>query len=126
MVYLDTNILIYLFENHPNYAHGVATYITTCQKAGTPLITSAITVAELIAGNKNINLKTIKLVHGLQIIPVSEDIAEYAGKLQVKNNMHIGDAIHLATALASDCKKIYTNDAKLAINARLDIEVIKP
>ena len=126
MIYLDTNILIYLFENHQEYASKVAAFLDENQKNDTPLITSVISVTELTAGNQNITIDTLKLLQGLKIVPVDETIASLAGDLIAQDKMHIGDAIHFATALSAKCNAIYTNDDYLAKKASKKLKIIKP
>ncbi|MCA9351019.1 PIN domain-containing protein [Candidatus Saccharibacteria bacterium] len=126
MIYLDTNILIYLFENHQEYASKVAAFLDENQKNDTPLITSVISVTELTAGNQNITIDTLKLLQGLKIVPVDETIASLAGDLIAQDKMHIGDAIHFATALNAKCNAIYTNDDYLAKKASKKLKIIKP
>lgn len=126
MIYLDTNILIYLFENHQEYASKVAAFLDENQKNDTPLITSVISVTELTAGNQNITIDTLKLLRGLKIVPVDETIASLAGDLIAQDKMHIGDAIHFATALNAKCNAIYTNDDYLAKKASKKLKIIKP
>ena len=126
MIYLDTNILIYLFENHQEYASKVAAFLDENQKNDTPLITSVISVTELTAGNQNITIDTLKLLQSLKIVPVDETIASLAGDLIAQDKMHIGDAIHFATALNAKCNAIYTNDDYLAKKASKKLKIIKP
>lgn len=126
MIYLDTNVLIYLFENHQEYASKVASFLDESQKNDTPLVTSVITITELTAGNQNITLDTLKLLQGLKIIPVDETIASLAGDLIAQDKMHIGDAIHFATALNAKCSAIYTNDDYLAKKASKQLKIINP
>ena len=103
MIYLDTNILIYLFENHTEYATRVADYIDKNIKNNTRFATSVITITELMAGNEHITIDTLLLIQGLQIVPVNAEIAAHAGTLMCQEKMHIGDALHIATALSSKC-----------------------
>lgn len=126
MIYLDTNVLIYLFENHAEYATRVADYIDKNSKNNTWFITSTLTITELMAGNEAITVDTLLLLQGLQIVPVSADIATHAGIVMLQDKMHIGDAIHIATAISCKCSTLYTNDDYLAKKAAKSIDVVKP
>jgi predicted nucleic acid-binding protein len=125
MIYIDTNIFIYLFENHQEYATKVASFLDKNIKT-TQFITSVITITELSAGNPNITTKTIQQLQGLKIIPIDENIASLAGSILHQDKMPIGDALHYATAQSTNCDAIYTNDTILAKKAYKKMQVIMP
>ena len=114
MLYLDTNILIYLFELHDPYSKQVATILEESTNNGMQLVTSTITVTEFLAGTTSSSLEILHKVPNLNIIPVDENLAEQAAILQRKNNLKIGDSIHLATAIKQEAKAFFTNDKKLS------------
>lgn len=118
VVYLDTNILIYLFEQHDTYSELVAKLLEDYTKNGETLITSTITVTEFLAGTTASTLKTLQTVPRLHFIPLSESLAEQAALLQRKGSLQIGDAIHLATALGQQASTFFTNDKQLAKMAK--------
>ncbi len=113
MLYLDTNILIYLFELHDPYSKKVAIILEEFTDGGKQLITSAVTVTEFLTGTTLSSLETIHKVPKLNIISVNENIAEQAAILQRKNSIKIGDSIHLATAIQQKAEAFFTNDKKL-------------
>lgn len=126
MVYIDTNIFIYLFEGHVGYAEKVADYLEFNRQNNIKLVTSALTVTELLAGNSDITIDMLKMFQDLEIVVLSEDIAVSAGKIQNESNIHIGDAIHLATALSQNCTEIYTNDIRFGKKAGKLIKIKHP
>ena len=113
MLYLDTNILIYLFELHDPYSKKVAIILEEFTDSGKQLVTSAVTVTEFLAGTTLSSLETLHKVPKLNIIPVDENIAEQAAIIQRKNSIKIGDSIHLATAISQKADAFFTNDKKL-------------
>jgi predicted nucleic acid-binding protein len=113
MLYLDTNILIYLFELHDPYSKKVAIILEEFTDGGKQLITSAVTVTEFLTGTTLSSLETLHKVPKLNIISVNENIAEQAAILQRKNSIKIGDSIHLATAIQQKAEAFFTNDKKL-------------
>lgn len=121
MTYLDTNIFIYLFENHPNYGQKAADTITRAQPQG--LTCSTLAITECLAYVAEVTLETFRSLPDLQIIPVDEKIAEEAAILQRCNNITIGDAIHLATAVSQGASTFFTNDKQLANIAKNYITV---
>ena len=97
--FLDTNILIYLFELHEPYSKQVSRVLEEYTKGGKLLATSVITVTEFLAGTNSSSLGTLHQVPNLKIIPLDESLAEKAAILQRKHKIQIGDSIHLATAI---------------------------
>lgn len=114
MIYLDTNILIYLFELHDPYSKQVASKLEQFTNEGSQLITSAITVTEFLAGTVSSSLETLRQVPNLNIISLDEQLAEQAAMLQRKHKIQIGDSIHLATATQGRAKVFFTNDIQLS------------
>ena len=113
MLYVDTNILIYLFELHDPYSKKVATILEEFTDGGKQLVTSAVTVTEFLAGTISSSLETLHKVPKLNIISVDENLAEQAAILQRNNNIKIGDSIHLATAIYQKADAFFTNDKKI-------------
>jgi len=114
MLYLDTNILIYLFEIHDPFSKQVATILEEFTSGGKQLVTSTITITEFLAGTTSSSLETLNQVPNLCIIPVDENLAEQAAILQRDTNIKIGDSIHLATAIKQKTEAFFTNDKKLS------------
>jgi predicted nucleic acid-binding protein len=124
VVYLDTNILIYLFEQHDPYTQQVVEILDSLIKHGGQLLTSAITVTEFLAGTTSSTLKTLKQVPNLTIMQLDENLAEQAAMLQKKHKIQIGDCIHLATAIQGQAESLFTNDKHLSKIAGEYISVI--
>lgn len=112
-MYLDTNILIYLLERHETYSNLVAKVLEESAKSNAPLLTSTITVTEFLAGTVSSNLATLHKIPRLQFISLGESLAEQAALLQKENNLQIGDAIHLATAIEQRVDVFFSNDKQL-------------
>ncbi len=127
-LYLDTNILIYLFELHGTYSQRVAEVLQKFTEADgdAELITSTITITEFLAGTTSSDLGTLSRVPRLRFITLDECLAEQAADLQRSNNLQIGDAIHLATAIAhGGAGALFTNDKHLAKIAQRHVTVKK-
>ncbi len=63
------------------------------------------------------------------VVPVTEDIAERAANLRIKyfnrdkSPISTADAIHIATALEHQCKKIITADSDFKVVSEIETEV---
>jgi len=114
MVYVDTNILIYLLEKHERYSDLAVKALEEFSEHNSGLLTSVITITEFLAGTRTSTPATLHLVPQLQFAMVNESIAEQAALLQRSQRLQIGDAIHLATAIKQKADLFFTNDKQLA------------
>lgn len=112
-MYLDTNILIYLLEGNEQYSGAIADILQDYTQNDAPLITSVITITEFLAGTSAPNTDIIHHIPGLVFHGIDERLAEEAALIQRKTNLHIGDAIHLATAIHVKADRFFTHDARL-------------
>ena len=128
MVYLDTNILIYLLESNEYFGESVEYELTRLKDdLGLSFITSALTISELLAGRKDATPEMLRAIQGLlPPVAVDEEIAIKSGYLRRKHNIRLGGAIHLATAINTDCKLFFTNDKSLGKVAAYYTEVLRP
>ncbi len=122
MLYVDSNIFIYLFENHPTYGVAVADLLSGDQHQ--ELVSSTLVLVECLAQTKDISPDTFRAIPRLRLTAVDEQVAERAARLQRTTDLRIGDAIHLATALTCQADRFFTNDRQLAKAARPYIEVV--
>lgn len=99
------------------------------------IIASPLIVQEVMTGlykRDNESLEEVwAMLFGLwniQWVDFSIEIADEAAQLSAFLNLKAPDAIHVATALASDCGVFFTNDKKLLTfpkNIPLKIELLK-
>lgn len=124
-LYLDTNIFVYLIEGKVREtAEKVANTMEEFAGKGGRLLTSALTITEFYGGNPKVPENALERVLGLDVIVIDEHIAMQAAKLQVKDQLSIGDAIHIATAMRVEGNTFFTNDTKLAAVAQRYMPVI--
>ena len=112
-MYVDTNILIYLFELHDPYSQQVASMLEKNSQEGKLLMTSVITITEFLAGTISSTLETLRQVPNLDFITLDEDLAEQSAILQRKHKLQIGDSIHLASAIKNNTETFFSNDKQL-------------
>jgi predicted nucleic acid-binding protein len=117
MVYLDTNVLIYLLEDHPVYGALVADKLTELRNSGQEFATSVLTITELLAGTRSSKDSIIDDIPHLETHNITKAIATKAAMIQRDTGLNIGDSLHLATALIQNADAIFTNDKQLAKTA---------
>ncbi len=118
---LDTTPVIYFIERHPLYVDTIRSFFEALKRGECSVVTSPITLLEALivplrhgdkylAGKyRSILLKT----KGLKITPLSPEIAEEAAQLRATYNIHIADAIQMATAINGGASFFLTNDMAL-------------
>jgi len=127
-IFLDTAPLIYFIEGHSIYQEKLIEYFSSNDKGDFIFITSSITLLEvlvkpikegkhkLVAKYKNILLNAT----GIQIIEISNDIAERAAQFRAKYGLRTPDALQIATALANKADYFLTNDHRLGIVSEVE------
>lgn len=112
MIAFDSNILIYALSKNVSLhqsARLVFREISTSKG-----ICSALIITETLYGNlRERSQLTPLLSPSIQIIPVTELVAELAGKLKIDYELKNADSIHLATAIIGKADIFITNDQQL-------------
>ena len=88
--YFDTNVLIYLVENHPVYRDKIVALIDALDQLGCEIITSELTLAECLVKpfadndkqSQDNYIASIKNSEFLQVKPVSKQILIEAARLR--------------------------------------------
>lgn len=126
MVYLDTMIIIYLLEDNHTYAQSIEDELKRLWSIGHEFASSTLTLTEYLSGTTETTNNRLKEVQGLSFVTLDETIAAQAGILKRRENLKIGDAVHLATCIHTVCEVLFTNDAKLARAATKYVNVLQP
>ena len=121
-VFIDTAPIIYFIEAHPVYGSLVKQLVDAFSEGRITASSSVITLVELLPAPiraRNEKLARIFadfLKHGenFNLVTISAEIAEKAGKLRAKYlALKAFDAIQIATALNVKARLFITNDKKL-------------
>ena len=118
---IDTQIVIYFVEAHPKYDIPVTEAFQRIAESALIGVTSVITLIEVLIhplrqGNIHLQQEYRDLLlhsRNFQMMPIDVAIAERAAEIRTRYNLHIPDALQIATALAAGCEAFFTNDAKL-------------
>lgn len=118
---VDTAAFIYLIEEDPAYLPVVLPLFTEADRGDRLLITSALTLLEVLAvpyraGNAQLAERYELLLirsRGLRLIDISRDLVRAAAQLRATIGVKTPDALQLAAALLAGCKTFVTNDRRL-------------
>ena len=115
---LDTVLIIYFLERHPQYYQEVKNIFSKIESGQISAICSTLVFSELLVpafrADKNELAKNV--VHilenfpNLKIIPMTIDISITAARLRASYGLRTPDAIHAATAIEASATGIITND----------------
>jgi len=119
LVYWDTMLFVYWFEENRAYTDRLSTIFSGMQARGDRLVTSAFTVGELLVGPKKVgDAETASRIRaGLQeladIVPFTLQAADRYSAIRASQNFSPADAIHLACAAEANVDLFLTNDRRL-------------
>jgi predicted nucleic acid-binding protein len=120
---LDTNLFIYVFEQHPEFGEKAKAVLKQIEDGFVKAIASSVSLAEILVkpireGNLTLE-KQYKLLFShfpnLTILPIDNMVAERAAYLRGKYNIKTPDALIVATALVANADLFITNDQRLEI-----------
>lgn len=118
MVYVDTAPLIYSVEKHPDYWTLLQPMWAASQSGQILLTTSELALLETLTGPLKHGTAALAAAYEhlltateIWLQPITANILRQAAQLRAQYNFKTPDAIHAATALASGCLQLITNDA---------------
>jgi uncharacterized protein len=119
-IYWDSMLFIYWLDDHPLYAKRVATVHARMRQRRDELITSAVTVGEVLAGlyRKGPGSRIDETRTGLlslltEVVPFTIETADRYAWIRGNTKTSSPDAIHLACAATAGTDLFLTNDHDL-------------
>lgn len=116
LIYLDTCLLIYLNEVHPNWGRAVAEAIADAGEerfALSPLTKCECLVGPLKRGDTALQARFESLFEQFVTLELPESCYFHAAQLRARYGLKTPDALHLACALQHGCDALWTNDNRL-------------
>ncbi|MDF2663435.1 MAG: hypothetical protein K0Q94_6226 [Paenibacillus sp.] len=118
---LDTNIFIYVFEQHPDFGEKAKWLLEQVEEGAYSAVASTISLTEiLVKPIREANLaleKQYKLLFAhfpnLSVVPVDNPVAERAAFLRGKYGIKTPDALVIASAILAQADVFVTNDLRL-------------
>jgi len=120
LVYWDTNLFIYLIQEHPQYYPLIERMATRLAERGDTICTSIFTRGEMLVGPiKNGDLAVQRAVRDylqppfVELIPFTLETTDHYARIRADNRVPPADAVHLASAAAAGVDLFLTNDRSL-------------
>jgi len=120
-VFWDTNLFIYLFEKNAEWSPRVIELRRRMLARGDELLTSYLTVGEVIAKPKQLNNTMLERSYlnffssgCVELVGFSLDAALRYGDIRSRERVRPADAIQLACASAARTDLFVTNDNRLS------------
>jgi len=122
-IYLDTNLFIYAVEEIAPYAEQIRPLLQAADREEVVLVTSLLALAETLVmpfrNRDDVLADTCRELFvrpptGLRVAQLDAGVLQRAARLRATlNNLHLPDAIHLATAGSEQCDLVLTNGKRL-------------
>ena len=116
-VYIDTPILIYTLENHPDFYPLLQPLWAKFGNSEISISTSELIITEALVSplrggdaRSIANYEQLIFHAGINLIPIDRNILLAATNLRAKYRIKTPDAIHAATSLSRGCNRFITND----------------
>ena len=120
-VFWDTNLFIYLFEKNAEWSPRVVELRRRMLARGDELLTSYLTVGEVITKPKQLNNAMLEKSYlnffsggSVELVGFSLDAAQRYGDIRSRERIRPADAIQLACASAARTDLFVTNDNRLS------------
>lgn len=119
-VYWDTNLFIYLHEEHPEFGPLVQRAYEALIARNDTLCTSVFTVGEVLTlpirmkDERSTAAISDSMMSGeVELLPFTLAMAQRYAKIRAESALKAADAIHLATAIETRVSLFVTNDRQL-------------
>lgn len=115
LVVVDSAPLIYLLDDHPNFAPMFEGLFELHAQNVIQIAISTIAMAEVLAGpfkhGQDVLAKRYeKALAGFDVVPVSQEIAVTAARIRASTGLRLPDALQAATALEIGAIALVTHD----------------
>ena len=126
---LDANVFIYLFEAGGPLARATAAILALAETGRLSIVVSSMVLAEIAVGPVAADDETlaeryaqaVRELRGLDVVPLTADIAIDVALIRGRHRIEIADAVHLATARHAGATAIVTNDERMRPIPRLEV-----
>ncbi len=131
LVYLDSNIVIYLIERPAQFGPRASARIATIAAAGDRTVVSDLTRLECranaVAAGDHVTLARYDLFFSQaveRVMLLTSAVVDRATIIRGQYRFKTPDALHLAAAVEAGCQVFLTNDARLSGFSGLTVEAL--
>jgi predicted nucleic acid-binding protein len=131
ILFLDTNIVIYVVEGHPAFAPKVVQRLAAAQSAGDSFMLSDLTRMECLVGPLKTNNTAVRVsFHAffarpdVWVVAITAVVCDRAAHIRATYNFRPMDALQLAAAVEHGASIFLTADARLGPFTGLTVEVL--
>jgi predicted nucleic acid-binding protein len=121
LIYLDSNIVVYLVEDVPHFGPRTAALVAQLADRGDQLAVSHLVrmeckVGALSRGDVALLQDYVTFFSGiaLRVLELPSEVFDRAAELRASSSLGAMDALHLAAAIVGGCEVFLTNDQRLA------------
>lgn len=132
ILFLDTNIVIYLVEGNPAFAPRAVMRLASAQLAGGSFMISDLTRMECLIGPLKTNNTAVQASFNaffaradVQIVAITAAVCDRAARIRATRHFTPMDALQLAAADEHGANIFLTADARLGSFADLTVEVLR-
>lgn len=120
-VAIDTSIFVYFIERRSLYLPVLMPLFAKIDDGELPAVTSDLTLLEALvipyrAGDRAVAEEYEAILtsgRGLTLVPIDLSIIRLAARIRAATAVRTPDALHLATAVVTNCRAFLTNDRRL-------------
>jgi uncharacterized protein len=119
-IYWDSMLFIYWLDDNPHFAKRVASIHARMSERKDELITSAVTVGEVLSGvyrkgptSRVDEVRSALLSLLYEIVPFTVETADHYARIRGSTKIASSNAIHLACAASAGTDLFLTNDKTL-------------
>jgi predicted nucleic acid-binding protein len=131
-IYLDANCFIYSVERIDPYREILDTLWQAVSGGQIMVITSELTLLEVLVKPLKVGdiitatIFRMVLQHfpDVYMLPISQNILEESARLRATSGLKTPDALHVATAILSDCALFLTNDYAFRRVSELNVVIL--
>ena len=131
LVYLDTNIVIYLVEHNPILSEVAAARVAGLRSAGAQMVVSELVrmearVRPIRTGDANILADHEAFFESPELVwsPFVRPVFDRATQIRAHWRFRPEDSLHIAAAVEAGCEVFLTNDARLQGFEGMRVEVL--
>ena len=131
ILFLDTNIVIYVVEGNPAFAPKAVLRLAAAQSAGDSFMVSDLTRMECLVGPLKTNNTAVVASFqaffarsDVRVVAITGAVCDRAARIRATHNFKAMDALELAAAVEHGAGIFLTADARLGSFTGLTVEVL--